>query len=104
ELKTPLTALQLQLYSLRERAKELDEHVAARLDRAAKSGARLADLIETLLDVSRIATGRFELNPSKFDLSEAVVEALERLRGNAAQAGCELSSRIEPGVMGTWDR
>jgi PAS domain S-box-containing protein len=104
ELKTPLTALQLQLQSVHEKVKALDEQAAARLERATRSGARLADVIEALLDVTRIATGRFELNPTAFDLSEAVVEVLERLRGNAAQAGCDLRSRLEPGVTGTWDR
>src|SRR5713226_6980780 len=104
ELKTPLTALQLQLQSVHEKVKALDEQAAARLERATRSGARLADVIEALLDVTRIATGRFELNPTAFDLSEAVGEVLERLRGNAAQAGCELRARLEPGVIGTWDR
>jgi PAS domain S-box-containing protein len=104
ELKTPLTALQLQLQGVREKVKALDEQAAARLERATRSGARLADVIEALLDVTRIATGRFELNPTTFDLSEAVGEVLERLRGNAAQAGCELRARLEPGVTGTWDR
>src|SRR5712691_97183 len=81
ELKTPLTALQLQLQGVREKVKALDEQAAARLERATRSGARLADVIEALLDVTRIATGRFELNPATFDLSEAVGEVLERLRG-----------------------
>jgi PAS domain S-box-containing protein len=104
ELKTPLTAMQLHLQSLRDKIQVLDAKLAAKLERAIRSGTRLADLIETLLDVSRIATGRFELNPEKFDLSATVVEVLERLRGAAVQAGCELATRIEPGLVGGWDR
>jgi PAS domain S-box-containing protein len=104
ELKTPLTAMQLQLQSLLERVKAVDDQVASRLGRAIRSGARLADLIETLLDVSRIATGRLELSPTKFDLSEAIGEAVERMSGSAAQAGCPIDTRIQPGVTGIWDR
>src|SRR5207248_2592037 len=51
-----------------------------------------------------IATGRFELAPEKFDLSTAVTEVTERMRGTALQAGCELAMNIEPGITGTWDR
>ncbi len=103
ELKTPLTALQLQLESVRERV-ELDHGAACRIDRAARSGERLGDLIEALLDVSRIATGRFELSPQRFDLADAAREAIESLRASAAKAHCELVLEIETSLVGTWDR
>jgi signal transduction histidine kinase len=104
ELKTPLTALQLQLHSLRERVEQLDARLAVKVDRAGRSSERLIELVEALLDVSRITTGRFELNPQSFDLAEAVQEAVERLREAATKAGCELSLRIEGTLSGTWDR
>ncbi|MDY7227811.1 PAS domain S-box protein [Hyalangium rubrum] len=104
ELKTPLTALQLQLHSLRDRVEALDARVVSKVDRAARSSERLSALIEALLDVSRIATGRFELNPQRFDLSEAVREAGERLREAATQAGCELLVKVPESLSGKWDR
>jgi PAS domain S-box-containing protein len=104
ELKTPLTALQLQLQSMRERVEALDGRTAIKLDRASRSSERLADLIEALLDVSRISTGRLELSPQPFDLAEATHELVERLRDSAAKAGCELSLRAEASMPGTWDR
>lgn len=104
ELKTPLTALQLQLESLRERKEGLDSRMASRLERAYRSSARLTDLIEALLDVSRISTGRFELNPQRFDLAEAVHEVVERLRDSATKAGCTLSLQSQEPLPGTWDR
>ena len=104
ELKTPLTALQLQLESVRERVDALDHGAACRIDRAARSGERLGDLIEALLDVSRIATGRFELSPQRFDLADAAREAVEGLRASAAKAHCELVLEIETSLVGTWDR
>jgi PAS domain S-box-containing protein len=104
ELKTPLTALQLQLQSMRQRSEELDERVASKVDRAARSSERLAQLVESLLDVSRIATGHFELMLERFDLAEAVRELIERFRDTASRAGCELSVRTETTLQGTWDR
>jgi PAS domain S-box-containing protein len=104
ELKTPLTALQLQLQSLRERLEKTEPKLSDKLDRAARSGERLADLIESLLDVSRIATGRFDLNPQSFDLTDALHESLERLRESAARARCELSVTADPAIVGTWDK
>jgi signal transduction histidine kinase len=104
ELKTPITALQLQLQSVRERVEPLDERVVMKVDRAAQSSERLAQLVESLLDVSRIAAGRFELKPEHFDLAESVRDVIERFRDAATRAGCELSLRLEGPIPGTWDR
>jgi PAS domain S-box-containing protein len=104
ELKTPITTLQLQLQSVRERIEALDQRVVSKVDRAARSSEQLAQLVESLLDVSRIATGRFELKLERFDLAESVHEVIERFQDAAKQAGCELSSRIEGSLLGSWDR
>ena len=104
ELKTPITTLQLQLQSLRERIEALDQRVVSKVDRAARSSAQLAQLVESLLDVSRIASGRFELKLERFDLAESVRDVIERFQDAATKAGCELSVRLEGPLLGTWDR
>ncbi len=104
ELKTPITTLQLQLQSVRERLGQLDQRMASKVDRAARSSEQLAQLVESLLDVSRIATGRFELRPEPFDLVESVRDVTERFRDAATNAGCELSATLEASIVGTWDR
>ncbi|WP_224364905.1 sensor histidine kinase [Hyalangium versicolor] len=104
ELKTPLTALQLQLQSLRDRIEEMDKKMAQKLDRASRSGERLARLVETLLDVSLIVTGRLELNPRDFNLAEAVIEVVESMRVFGKEAGCELRVKVSRAVHGAWDR
>jgi PAS domain S-box-containing protein len=103
ELKTPLTALQLQLQGLVDRVSE-DEKLANRLAKAMRAGDRLADLIGTLLDVSRIATGRITLKPETFDLVETARDIVDRLHDAAAQAGCDLSFEPDGPVVGEWDR
>jgi PAS domain S-box-containing protein len=104
ELKTPLAALQLQLENLRNKTQHLDESLAGRLDRVMHSGDRLADLIESLLDVSRIATGRLSLNKERFDLAEAFRQVLDSMSSTADKAGSELVARLEGPLEGVWDR
>lgn len=104
ELKTPLTALQLQLHGLVERMKETaDEATLKRLQRVIRSGERLGDLIETLFDVSRIASGKMELQLARFDLYEAVGDVVDRLREAAVREGCTVTVSGAPGLVGRWD-
>ena len=60
-----------------------DAKLAIKLQRASQSSERLGNLVESLLDVSRIATGRFALGLKQFDL----VENAARHRRNAAARG-----------------
>jgi PAS domain S-box-containing protein len=103
ELKSPLTVLQLQLEALRERMAAGDHTTRAKLERSARAAHRLAELVEALLDVSRIATGRFQLNLERSDVAEIVAVAVDRLHESAVAAGCTLSVVTEP-VLGCWDR
>ena len=104
ELKTPLTALQLQLASLRDQPAPGRDGLMRKVERATRIGDRLAQLIEALLDVSRIATGRLRLNPEDFDLVDAAREISDRFRDSAARAGCALSFEAAGPVPGRWDR
>jgi PAS domain S-box-containing protein len=104
ELKTPLTALQLQLLNIQEQAKTDDPRLERNMDRARRLAARLGQLVEALLDVSRIATGGLKLNLEPFDLSDAAREVVERLGDSATAAACELSLRSAGPLQGRWDR
>jgi signal transduction histidine kinase len=75
-----------------------------RADRALRVGDRLAQLIEALLDVSRIATGRLQLTLEDFDLVETAREIADRLRDSAARAKCEIVLHTDASVPGRWDR
>jgi signal transduction histidine kinase len=110
-LKTPLTAVQLQLQGLREvLRKEAPEFRAAsstvemRVGRAVRSTARLGQLIENLLDVSRITTGRMKLNLEEFDLGEAVCEVVERIREEVRRTGSAVTLSSVEAITGRWDR
>ncbi len=111
ELKTPLTPLQIKLTAML-RAIELHpdtslapEKVAKDLDMARRQVRKLADLIEDLLDVSRISVGKLSLTPEPMDLIPLVQEVVGRYGPQAAQAHCPVDVvATAPVVEGTWDK
>ena len=109
ELRTPLTALQLQLQStqrLLSDAKETitNERIPGKLDSAVRQTSRLEKLIENLLEVSRITTGRLALDVEQVDAAELVREVVGRMGDEAARAGCTLEVHADEAAIGTWDR
>ena len=65
---------------------------------------RLTNLVEDLLDVSRIQAGRLSINPEPCNLSDVLKVVIERLSPHFANAQCPLELNIEEGVTGLWDR
>jgi chemotaxis family two-component system sensor kinase Cph1 len=103
ELKTPTTTLRLHLEMLRRMATRGQlggEQVLSRVERAERQVERLEVLIGRLLDVSRIAAGRLELERSRFDLAELAREVVERF----GDAGPPLRLDAIGDLHGTWDR
>lgn len=105
ELRTPLSTLVLHL--------GLGERLLARSDiprlektlRKAKDQAdRMTELINRLLDVTRIASGKLELELQPHDLGEIVVEIVDHLAEAANKAGCEVRLNIEEGIVMQCDR
>jgi PAS domain S-box-containing protein len=104
ELKTPLTGLQMQLEALGGHLGGSDPKVARHIVRASRSGDRLAELVESLLDVSRLSQGELELHRERFDLAAVVGDLAESTAEVAAKSGSRIISRIPASVPGSWDR
>jgi PAS domain S-box-containing protein len=110
ELKTPLTPLRIQtesiLRALRKGESEPVElkRLGGRLEMIQRSVLRMERLIENLLDVSRVTTGRLELELEEFDLVPMVRAVAERLGEEIERAGCTLSVQADEKVSGRWDR
>jgi PAS domain S-box-containing protein len=104
ELRTPLSAVQLQLQALLERPEGLDPRTRAKVERACRSGERLVTLVDTLLDVSRLTTGNLNLSPTRFDLGVAVQEVVERFGEHAVRARSTVTVRVDGVQEGRWDR
>jgi signal transduction histidine kinase len=104
ELKTPLTSLQLQLQSLQRGFQSSGgdpERLAAKLKTATRSTERLTELVNRLLDVSRITGGAMDLVREELDLVELARDVSERFREALPQPGIEIVAPVP--VLGWWD-
>ena len=85
ELKTPLAAIHLQLQLIsRDFKRGLDQaNMTKRIEDSMslfdRQIMRLNELVETMLDVSRISSGRFTMNLEKVDLSKLVQSTVSAL-------------------------
>lgn len=104
ELKTPITSMKIQT-QLMERGlkngspeviapKKLSEFVAV----LGRQVNRLNELVETMLDVSRISTGRLVLDVRDVDLSQLVREVVQSSQAQLTRANPQLNSAIQVDV------
>jgi len=103
ELKTPLTPLVLLLAQLQRGLRDNGEMLSL-VDTARRQTARLGDLIEGLLDVTRLNEGAFALHRERFDLAELARGVAERFHAQAESARCELIVEASGQIHGNWDR
>lgn len=105
ELRTPLTSLQLSIQSLGQRSSRgMDvERVRSAVALSSRQIKRLDNLVDMLLDVSRIQAERLELNRASVDLRALVDEVVTHLGVQLAQSGSMLAMRAEQPVIGLWD-
>jgi PAS domain S-box-containing protein len=97
ELRTPLNAILGWTQILR--AKRLDEITTARAFEAIERNAKAqAELIEDMLDVSRIITGRLRLELQPVRLSEALEAAIDSVRPTAEAKSIRLDCTLDPSV------
>jgi signal transduction histidine kinase len=75
ELKTPLALIRLSADTLRERRVRDPERWQAYLDTITRESERLTSLIDTILDFSRIESGRQELRFRECDVGEVARQA-----------------------------
>ncbi|HYH97070.1 ATP-binding protein [Hyalangium sp.] len=96
ELKTPITSLKMQLQMTQRKIKP-EEQVGLPLEKLARVLAistrqvdRLTNLVEDLLDVSRIQAGKLDFRFESVDLSSLVHEVVERLRDQLSEVRCSV--------------
>lgn len=117
ELRTPITAVsgfaQLALRGVRERmaataagdeawSKEL-ERLTRQLTIIHEQSARLGRLVRELLDVSRIQSGRLDLELVETDLGEVARAAVEQMQMTSPERRIELHVKDRPIVQGDRD-
>jgi signal transduction histidine kinase len=108
ELKTPLTSLKLRVQGLIDQAPPVaDPAEALRLhksfDLAERQVRRLEKLINSLLDVSRIAIGRFPLQCEEVDLVSMVHNVVGQFSAEIARSGADILLDLPAHARGHWD-
>ena len=94
ELRTPLASLKALTDTLRDGALE-DPKVAQRfLDRMEVEVDALIQLVQELLELSRIESGKAPLNLRATPVESALIPPVERLRAQAERAGLTLAMEV----------
>ncbi|MGF6317365.1 hybrid sensor histidine kinase/response regulator [Pseudomonas frederiksbergensis] len=109
EVRTPLNGLILEtqlrkmhLARNNTAAFTLDK-MHAMVDRDERQIKSLIRLIEDMLDVSRIRTGKLSIRPSRFDLVQLVNNLLQNFTPQVEAAESSVTLTAEQPVVGHWD-
>ncbi|MCL5411968.1 MAG: ATP-binding protein [Patescibacteria group bacterium] len=91
ELRTPMTAIKSYLWLiLHKKDLKLDQKIHKYLDRAFISSERMLVLINDLLNLSRIESGRIQLEIKPTNLNEIVDETLAEIMPKAVEKSLQL--------------
>jgi len=110
ELRTPLGALNLRAEIMRRTVQQasLDGSVGARLKAEAAATVnhvqRLVNMVDVLLDASRLAEGPLALDREEVEVGTLVASVADRMRESAATAGSALHVEVGAPISGRWDR
>ena len=100
ELRTPLSAIVGWAHMLR--TAELDEATGARAIETIDRNAKLQNqLIEDILDVSRIVAGKFHVEMRSVDLARVVEAARDTVAPMAAAKGIDVRLAVQPSLPPT---
>jgi cell cycle sensor histidine kinase DivJ len=95
ELRTPLNAIMGFSDIMRQRLfGPMSERYAEYADLIHESGSHLLELINDVLDMSKIEAERFELAREEFDARDAISAVLRLMRGQADRAGVHLKADL----------
>ncbi|AAY92517.1 hybrid sensor histidine kinase/response regulator [Pseudomonas protegens] len=109
EVRTPLNGLILEtqlrkMHLARENAAAFSlDKMHAMVDRDERQIKSLIRLIEDMLDISRIRTGKLSIRPSRFDLAQLVRGLVENFAPQVEAAQSSLSLQAEQPLEGNWD-
>ncbi len=99
ELRNPLSAIMMALQVMELRAPSNSSELGI----VGRQSRQLARIVDDLLDVARVTSGKIALHRVVVDLSSLVTKALEALQPQAVKSGVALASTVPPAgllVMG----
>lgn len=110
ELRTPLTPLKLQVQNFisnvrKKTIKDMpDERLQRMGDTCERALTRLTTLIDNLLDVSRINSGKLNLSMEDVNLQDLADEILDRYKYDIQSSGSVVTTEVKQPVIGYFDR
>jgi PAS domain S-box-containing protein len=100
EIRTPMNAI-LGMADLMGES-ELNSEQRRYLDSILSNGNALLEIINSILDLAKVESGRLSLEASEFDIVELTERAAETLAVRAHEKHLELALRFEPDLRGRW--
>jgi len=97
ELRTPLAGIRAAAETLREGALEEPEAAREFVGHIEREADRMTQLVEELLELSRIESGEAPLRPAGLEAGELVREVVRRFAGQAERAGVALRAAAPDG-------
>ena len=95
EFRTPLTSLRMAIHLCAE--EKVGDIKADLLFAARQDTQRLQQIVDDLLNLARIQSGRIELHARTLSVDAVVAEAVQSFKEGAAQKGVALEAAILPG-------
>jgi signal transduction histidine kinase len=103
QLKTPLTSMRMAIHLLlEEKVGPLNEKQAELLIAAREDSDRLHDILNNLLDISRIESGRVQMEFRAVSPQETTMEAVESFRTAAKDQGVTLEVELTEDLPQVW--
>ena len=94
DMRTPLNAI-IGMSELARQTLDNKEKLAGYIDKIHYSSFQLKNLIDDILDLSRMAEGRLDLNNQKIDLRQCVQDCLDAYRVQAEMEHKSLQASME---------
>jgi hypothetical protein len=112
ELRNPIAPLTFQVRLALNKAEQFAaagtpvsvEWIQTQLRGMERRLHRLLETLDRLLDVSRLSSGRIDLQAEPMDLAEAVREVIDAFDAELAVARCKVTLSVLGTATGTWDR
>ncbi len=100
ELRTPITSLNLSLLVLKSQNRSEDKILNQAVETLERQSNKLSTLAESLLDVTRIESGKLVLEKKDLNLSLFMTEISGQFSELLEQTQCKLTLDIEPDING----
>ena len=97
EIRTPMNAI-IGIDSVALRDPELPPHAREQFEKIDASARHLLELINDILDMSRIDSGRMELSPEVFSAAELLDQVCAMIRSQCDEKGLDFIARSDIGA------